>query len=156
MAKSVCFGNNTPLSRSLKGLENFCDTSALRTVTRRIRNGASPSSAKKLEQSLRRRVESLRRRPTKVKGVIDPTEKWYFRWEMCKLWILFYISVVSPFEVAFVPIGQTERRDPLNDGGGYATLFWLGRIIDFFFTIDIVLQFFIMYHEEKKSGYGGR
>jgi hypothetical protein len=62
-------------------------------------------------------------------------------WDLNTVVLLFYVSVVTPYEVAFLD-------SDLN------FLFFLNRLVDIFFVFDIVVQFFLPYldhfgHEVK-------
>lgn len=57
------------------------------------------------------------------------------------LFTLFFLSIVTPFEVAFLP--------PAPD---YNALFWVNRVCDTVFIVDMLLNFVLMYMEEDTTG----
>ena len=75
------------------------------------------------------------RRKRDAKRLIDPrTSSFVGRWDGVTALALLFTAVVTPFEISF--LGTPE----LTDGR-----FALNRLIDTIFSIDLVLQFFLMY-----------
>ncbi|KAM7250623.1 hypothetical protein ACFE04_022506 [Oxalis oulophora] len=65
--------------------------------------------------------------------IISPMDSKYRCWESLMVMLVFYSAWVYPFEVAFLHSSPKRR------------LFIADNIVDFFFTIDIVLTFFVAY-----------
>eukprot|EP00966_Prymnesium_polylepis_P233503 5400408-Prymnesium_polylepis.1 len=76
-------------------------------------------------------------------SLIDPrTSKWLVKWDVLKLVVLVYVSLVTPFEVSFIPIGKVGHFNALDPAHSELTvLFAINRVVDLVFTIDIVVQF---------------
>ena len=49
---------------------------------------------------------------------------------------LFYTATVTPYEVTFLDV---------NPNGPYVGLFYINRLVDIFFVIDIILTFHMIY-----------
>ena len=92
--------------------------------------------------------------------MLDPrTSRFIVKWDIAKLFILMYVAVVTPFEVAFLPIGHEGRLDPFDQAfPDEAVLFVINRLIDVLFTVDIAIHFFTMYEgwSVQKGTTGGR
>ena len=76
------------------------------------------------------------------KYVIDPRiSKFMPWWDMAMVAALVFTLVVTPFEVAFI------------DGGKYIdTLFYVNRIVDISFMVDMVLTFHLAFPEKASKG----
>ena len=59
-------------------------------------------------------------------------------WDIWTAFWLAFTALVTPFEVAFMP-----------DEGPTRPIFWINRVVDTTFVIDIVLQFFIICEQER-------
>merc|ERR1712072_544166 len=77
-------------------------------------------------------------RGTDEHRLIDPNSQFMMRWDILSIILLVFVMFVTPFEVAYL---TTE----LN------ALFIINRIIDFFFILDMVIQFFLMFRDEEKG-----
>ena len=67
--------------------------------------------------------------------LIDPTKSVFLpRWDCIGGIVLIYTAIVTPYEVAFLQPSKTALSGR----------FILNRVIDTFFTMDLILQFFIM------------
>ena len=88
-------------------------------------------------QKIRKQLES---RDQGKKYVLVPGQNRFLSyWDLCSASALLYTAILTPFEVAFLsPAG----------GGNQAWLepwFVINRILDFIFSVDIILQFFTAY-----------
>jgi len=70
------------------------------------------------------------------KFIIDPRIRWMRAWDILAALALVFTATVTPFEVSFL-------------SGGLNGLFWVNRLIDTIFLIDMVLQFFLAYYDEE-------
>ena len=68
--------------------------------------------------------------------VILPEHPFKSVWEACNTFFILFICVTAPWQLAF-----TDEED----------LLWLliGVVVDLFFTADLVLNFFMAYHDEE-------
>ena len=60
-------------------------------------------------------------------------------WDVATLICLAFTATVTPYEIALLDLKIDE-------------LFWANRIVDVTFTIDIVINFMLMYHESPLKG----
>eukprot|EP00898_Chlorokybus_atmophyticus_P002905 jgi/Chlat1/3615/Chrsp237S00261 len=67
--------------------------------------------------------------------MIDPRGGFMRHWDVLMLSLLFWTAVITPYEVAFL---QTS----IHSG-----LFWINRLVDLLFTIDIIMNFNLMYFD---------
>ena len=78
--------------------------------------------------------------------LIDPRySKSAQRWDICTVLALIFTAIVTPFEVAFLQTPESWAAawsDPL---------FFLNRLVDVIFSIDLVLQFFLIYPEQNDA-----
>ncbi|KAK3260002.1 hypothetical protein CYMTET_31028 [Cymbomonas tetramitiformis] len=65
--------------------------------------------------------------------LLDPTSKFFRRWDTWTCLLLIYTSVVTPYEVAFLP----------DSSKTYDGLFFFNRLVDFSFLLDIFFNFFL-------------
>lgn len=72
--------------------------------------------------------------------IINPVDRYYLIWEQIMLLLCMYSSCVAPFEFAFF------RRLPAN-------LVWSDIAINFFFLVDLALNFFVAYKDRKTFSY---
>jgi len=72
------------------------------------------------------------------KFLIDPNCPFMRKWDITAICMLLFVMVVTPFEVAFLTTA-------LNG------LFFINRLIDCYFIVDMVLQCFLMYRDEEKG-----
>jgi len=71
----------------------------------------------------------------RTKYLIDPSSDMMKRWDLASIALLGIIMIITPYEVAFM---QTS----LN------ALFFLNRMADIFFILDMVKEFFLMYRDD--------
>lgn len=82
--------------------------------------------------------ETLSEPPAVNKWLIDPNCNFMRKWDLTSIFMLFFVMVVTPFEVAFLSTS-------LN------ALFFINRLIDLYFVCDMVIQFNLMYRDEEKG-----
>lgn len=81
--------------------------------------------------------------------VINPQENRIVRvWDSLACVALIFVCFVSPYEVAFI----VDEKTLAFVESGADTLFWINRTVDLLFTIDMVLQFFMMYPVRHAHG----
>ena len=75
-------------------------------------------------------------------GVIHPSSDFSRNWDILTLILLIYVGLVTPIEVGFMGISQTIEgvADPAEFYQEQA-LFWVNRVVDLFFYLDIFVQF---------------
>eukprot|EP00929_Paragymnodinium_shiwhaense_P102438 TRINITY_DN65624_c0_g1_i1.p1 TRINITY_DN65624_c0_g1~~TRINITY_DN65624_c0_g1_i1.p1 ORF type:complete len:876 (+),score=182.46 TRINITY_DN65624_c0_g1_i1:119-2746(+) len=74
--------------------------------------------------------------------LVNPLQnKWVQRWDIVSISALCFVGVVTPFEVGLV--APTEQIN---------ALFVVNLLIDFIFTLDLGLQFFLMYPVKTRGG----
>ena len=81
----------------------------------------------------------------KVWWVIDPrTTRWLAGWDITTMVALLFVAVVTPFEVAFLsaPRNAADIGERMLEVGW---LFIVNRVVDVIFTVDLFLQFRLMY-----------
>ena len=74
--------------------------------------------------------------------LIDPRHsKFAQNWDVCTMAALVFTALITPFEVSFL-------SSPANwDEAWVNPLFLVNRLVDVIFTLDLILQFFLMYPE---------
>jgi len=79
-------------------------------------------------------------------GLIDPRySKFAQHWDICTFFALIFTAIITPFEVAFL-------SSPANwDAAFVSPLFLINRLVDVIFTVDLVLQFFLIYPEQNDA-----
>jgi len=78
------------------------------------------------------------------KGIINPrNSKWVPYWDSVTFACLLYTAILTPVEVCVVR--PTESQE-------VGFLFVVNRMVDFFFSIDLVINFFLAYQESPKRG----
>ena len=81
-------------------------------------------------------VSFIRSEQRRRRFVIDPRKSKHVGKLDCATGVcLIFTAIVTPFEVALLP-SPTDAAEPL---------FVINRVVDFIFTVDMVLQFFLMY-----------
>ena len=93
------------------------------------------------EESTRLREHIRRRR----KWTLDPHSWTVSRWDAATTVALLFTAIVTPFEVGVLHALPLEES--LTD-----PLFWLNRVVDIIFLMDIVLQSFIAFQEPVENG----
>lgn len=82
------------------------------------------------------------RRMKRYNMVIDPRKSTFMSfWDVLMIFALLCLSLVTPYEVAFLP--SNDEWD---------VLFWFNRGIDFVFLMDMGLSFFVMFMVEDANG----
>ena len=73
-------------------------------------------------------------------------------WDLLTAIALAFTAVATPYEVGFLS-APASWSAAITD-----PLFWLNRFVDVLFTIDMILQFFLMYpeHRSRSSLEGAR
>ena len=82
--------------------------------------------------------------------IINPrTDKWIQYWDAVSFMALLFTATVTPFEVSLLPSTTLVRlgNNPREFG-----LFITNRLVDLFFSIDMVLNFFMAYQEAAYKG----
>ena len=76
--------------------------------------------------------------------IIDPRTSRFFKiWSLVTGLALTFVTLVTPVEVGIM----------INDGcGRYGTLWWVNRVVDCLFLVDMFLQFFIMIRNHASKG----
>jgi potassium voltage-gated channel Eag-related subfamily H protein 7 len=73
--------------------------------------------------------------------VIDPNSPFMRKWDLVTIVALFFTATITPYEVALL-------TTQLN------FLFVVNRLIDLVFTVDMVMQFFLIFRESTELGGG--
>jgi hypothetical protein len=91
-----------------------------------------------LEEFIEVAVSKLEEKEGKNKWAISPDTTVMRKWDTIVMMLLVFTSIVTPFEVAFLP----SRID---------SLFWINRIVDACFIADMVIQCHLRYmdHDNK-------
>ena len=86
------------------------------------------------------KVDASRARiPADAKWIINPKSTFQSRWDVLMMVLLIYTAIVTPFETGFVETSM-----------GF--LFVLNRFVDFWFFIDLFLQFMTPYYSSERGG----
>eukprot|EP00966_Prymnesium_polylepis_P201799 4675806-Prymnesium_polylepis.3 len=90
------------------------------------------------------RTQLVKSRLMQNRWVIDPRSSHFMKyWDSCTIAALIFTALATPFEVAFLP--------PPKDTS--SSLFWINRVVDSVFLIDMFLCCFIMYkHTPRNAG----
>ena len=76
--------------------------------------------------------------------VLDPRNSRYMPyWDVVMLNALTFVALVTPFETAFLEERRIDDLDPL---------FFINRLVDFAFFIDMILCFNLSYQETQAKG----
>jgi potassium voltage-gated channel Eag-related subfamily H protein 7 len=87
------------------------------------------------------KVDASRARiPADAKWIINPKSTFQSRWDVLMMVLLIYTAIVTPFETGFVETSM-----------GF--LFVLNRFVDFWFFIDLFLQFMTPYYSSERGGW---
>lgn len=73
------------------------------------------------------------------KRLIHPNSNFMSFWDINTILWLTFTAIVTPFEVAFI---NTDLGNPL---------FWINRVVDLFFILDMCLQVFIPYRDANTN-----
>ena len=116
------------------GVTSFVDTVVEGSHRKKIPLATSPYA-----------VETSRWHRFEVCWVIDPrVSKLLGPWDLLCVIALLFVALVTPFEVAFLE----SPRSAADIGQRFSSVGWLwcvNRLVDVIFTIDLVLQFRLMY-----------
>ena len=107
------------------------------------------SEKRRRKENYQRKVSSVSQHLLQVernkRRVLDPrTSRFLTVWDIVAAAALIYTALVSPFETGFL----TENDSATEP------LFIINRLVDFVFTVDLVLQFFIMYPDHSSVDLG--
>ena len=88
--------------------------------------------------------------------VIDPrTSKYLGYWDIVTIVALLFVALVTPFEVAFLEAPR-DAKDIWERFESVGWLFCVNRLVDCLFTVDLVLQFRLMYTENASTEVSAR
>ena len=73
--------------------------------------------------------------------LIPPNSTFYQVWDVLAFFFLVYTAIVTPFEIAFLPVSLS---DPI---------FWFNRLCDLFFFLDTIFVFFTPYQDPNTNAY---
>lgn len=73
--------------------------------------------------------------------------KWTQQWDMTSFACILFTAVVTPFEIGISPTLMLWEMD-----AGALGLFAANRVVDVFFLLDLVLNFFLAYQEDHTKG----
>lgn len=101
-----------------------------------------------------RRIHQVKKKPTNamVEGearfkyrtsrfMVDPRDPFMRYWDVCSIAFLVFAALVTPYEVAFL---EVQALSPL---------WWTNRVLDVFFASDLLLNFNLIYLDDKTQGY---
>jgi len=77
-------------------------------------------------------------------GFISANSDFQEKWDVLLLFLLLYVMTVTPYEVCFLPAQTIEDL-----------LFWINRMVDTAFVIDMFCQFVLIPHDVDASTYVG-
>jgi hypothetical protein len=95
--------------------------------------------------SLGEQTDLIRRELTPKHLIIDPNSIFMRRWDIIMALCLVFVAFVTPFEVAFL---ESKPRMDL--------LFYLNRILDVLFALDMVLNFYVKVKVQDSRGQNSR
>lgn len=79
--------------------------------------------------------------------VVNPrTSRWVIYWDGCTFLCLIFTAVVTPIEVCLF------LDTSMSIGTSYVALFIANRVVDAFFLLDLILNFFLAYQESAQDG----
>lgn len=94
--------------------------------------------------TMREEVTKVRiRLNSKVSYSLEPHSRRMRQWDGVTFAALIFTAIVTPVEVAFTNNGEMMQEP---------TIFLVNRFVDVIFFTDIVLQFFVAYHDEHLGG----
>jgi len=99
-------------------------------------------------------------------GVMNPLLDWRLGWDIFMMVLIFFVMIVTPFELAYVsggPFKSNFDRDTFRKGyvipNKHTGLWFSNMIVNFGFIIDISFNFFTAVYDEKRNewvlSYGG-
>lgn len=103
---------------------------------------ADPKSLKKYLTVVRGTaalVSDVHKRGQKPKWILNPRSAFIRSWDLVTILLLLFTAVVTPYEVAFLNTSPAEF------------LFWVNRLVDVCFVVDIVFNFFLMFYDEDSG-----
>ena len=102
--------------------------------------GPSASSKGQLRRNGSLSLSIVRSLSPSSRWVLDPrTVGFVAHWDMAMTLALFYVALVTPVEVAFIPSPEEKWSNPI---------FLVNRLLDVIFITDMFLQFRLAYKEE--------
>lgn len=69
--------------------------------------------------------------------LFQPQGRFMRKWNLLLVLLMLFTAVVTPYEVAFLSSGPTEP------------IFWVDRVVDFLFFIDIFVTMNLVYFDER-------
>jgi CRP-like cAMP-binding protein len=137
-------------SSRLEGKMSCCERWCWRAVTRpccrtlcrwradvaggRCCGAKAAQKGKTMEEKVVVRLSVMEAFPSDAKCVLNPRDKWMMRWDVLMVAMLMFVVLVTPYEVAYL------AADPSVDA-----LFWMNRLVDVTFLVDMVCNFFLGY-----------
>lgn len=76
-------------------------------------------------------MKDIRRYKSVSKSTINPRSRVLVAWDFMLIVCLVYVALMVPFDVVFMEDGETDE------------LFWVNRVVDVFFVLDMVVQCFL-------------
>jgi len=114
----------------------------------RVASGAKAGASEELNRkiSLKRsastysmvRLRGATKTPS-ASWLMDPRTTYMRRWDILAVYLLAFTAVVTPFEVAFLSPNWKSA------------LFWVNRLVDILFIIDLVMNFNLIYLDEASN-----
>lgn len=121
-------------ARAVKGGGSFFDVAEKSNQSERVRRASIQAQREAIKSS-------IHYTGTKQKKwwVIDPRQSSAVNyWDGVTMLAMIFTALVTPFEVGFVD------SPPLDERGGNP-LFWINRVVDIIFVLDMLLQFCLGY-----------
>jgi len=82
-----------------------------------------------------------------VRISIDPRDGFMRRWDVVMILCLMFTALVTPYEIAFLAEeSEKSTYEPLKDW-----LFWVNRMVDFLFFVDMIINFFLGFFDEDEG-----
>lgn len=148
----VSAASNSTANKASNGLQWFRDAdrqkifkTAERIFTKRGDDGKPRPGYEFVLQSVTYKLQLQQRRLAK-RFVFRPGDSPFLnKWDVMGVIVLTYTALFTPFEVSFMPglVGPSAWLEPR---------FLLARLIDVFFTCDLILQFFIATQRVEPNG----
>ena len=95
------------------------------------------SAKAKAQMSTSAKAEKDRLKYRSSRYMIDPRDPFMRKWDLVSVILLCFAAIVTPYEVAFLEVKY------------FSTLWWINRVIDAFFFCDLILNFNLIYFDEK-------
>lgn len=126
----------TPTPSSIKRLTSSTSTTSKGEGEGMGERGQQPSLFKKANAN----IMATALEPTR--WVLDPRHRRMARWDSFVAVLLLFTAIVTPFEVCFL---EPEWR---------SALFWINRLVDLSFILDIVVNFHLSYYDPNVGASG--